>query len=178
MDTLQKAQLQVSEVKTKITNLLELLAEQRAEDFDGDLVGLTKEVKSAEVALQAALLAQPEPDKAVEKRSEVVETSEEKAEVELRTQLRFPGTKPGTLDGKRRRAVVDFWPPEGDDMRVSLHLSAAEVQALQRVAKTRHRTVAGEVAWAGLSHIKANGYVEPQAPEPTPGAAEDDVAPF
>ena len=89
MDTLQKAQLQVSEVKTKITNLLELPVEKRGEDFDGDLVGLTKEVKSAETQLQAALLAQPEPDKAVEKRSEVVETSEEKAEVELRSKVNF-----------------------------------------------------------------------------------------
>ena len=89
MDLVQKAQLQVSEVKSKITDLLELPTEQRAEDFDGDLVKCTKEVKSAEVALQAALLAQPEPDKAVEKRSEVVETSEEKAEVELRSKVDF-----------------------------------------------------------------------------------------
>ena len=67
-------------------------------------------------------------------------------------------------------------------MRVSLHLSAAEVKALQRVAKKSHRTVGGEVAWAVLSHIKANGYVEPQAPEPKAGEAGetsgDDVAPF
>ena len=89
MDVVQKAQLQVSEVKSKITDLLELPTEKRGEDFDGDLVKYTKEVKSAEVALQAALLAQPEPDKAVEKRSEVVETSEEKAEVELRSKVDF-----------------------------------------------------------------------------------------
>ena len=89
MDLVQKAQLQVSEVKSKITDLLELPTEKRGEDFDGDLVTCTKEVKSAEVALQAALLAQPEPDKAVEKRSEVVETSEEKAEVELRSRINF-----------------------------------------------------------------------------------------
>ena len=68
MDLVQKAQLQVSEVKSKITDLLELPTEKRGEDFDGDLATCTKEVKSAEVALQAALLAQPEPDKAVEKR--------------------------------------------------------------------------------------------------------------
>ena len=46
-------------------------------------------MKSAEVALQAALLAQPEPEKAVEKRAEVTETSEEKAEVELRSKINF-----------------------------------------------------------------------------------------
>ena len=89
MDIVQKAQLQVSEIKTKITDLLELPTEKRGEDFDGDLVKCTKEVKSAEVALQAALLAQPEPEKAVEKRSEVSETSEEKAEVELRSKVDF-----------------------------------------------------------------------------------------
>ena len=89
MDIVQKAQLQVSEIKTKITDRLELPTEKRGEDFDGDLVKCTKEVKSAEVALQAALLAQPEPEKAVEKRSEVSETSEEKAEVELRSKVDF-----------------------------------------------------------------------------------------
>ena len=89
MDIVQKAQLHISEVKTKITDLLELPTEKRGEDFDGDLVTCTKEVKSAETQLQAALLAQPEPDKAVEKRSEVVETSEEKAEVELRSKVDF-----------------------------------------------------------------------------------------
>ena len=60
-------------------------------------------------------------------------------------------------------------------MRVSLHLSTAEVEMLHQVAKQSLRTVAGEVTWAVLSHIKANGYVEPQAPEPTP---DEDVAPF
>ena len=89
MDLVQKAQLQVSETKTKITGLLELPTEKRAESFDDDLAKCTKEVKSAEVALQAALLAQPEPDKAVEKRSEVTETSAEKAEVELRSKVDF-----------------------------------------------------------------------------------------
>lgn len=59
-------------------------------------------------------------------------------------------------------------------MRVSLHLSAAEVEALQRVAKKSRRTVAGEVAWAVLNHIKANGYVEPQAQEPPADDPEDD----
>ena len=67
-------------------------------------------------------------------------------------------------------------------MRVSVRLSAAEAEALHQVAKKSHRTVAGEVTWAVLSHIKANGYVEPQAPEPKAGEAGetsgDDVAPF
>ena len=89
MDKVQKAQLKVSEVKTKITDLLELPTEKRGEDFDDDLAKCTKEVKSAEVELQAALVSQPEPDKAVEKRAEVTETSEEKAEVELRSKINF-----------------------------------------------------------------------------------------
>ena len=63
-------------------------------------------------------------------------------------------------------------------MRVSLHLSAAEVEALHQVAKQSLRTVAGEVTWAVLSHIKANGYVEPQAPEPPADDPEDDEHPF
>ena len=67
-------------------------------------------------------------------------------------------------------------------MRVSLHLSAAEVEAIQRLAKRSHRTVAGEIAWAVLSHLKANGYVENQASDPKAGddgeAGGDKVAPF
>ena len=93
LDIVQKAQLHISEVKTKITDLLELPTEKRGEDFDGDLAKCTKEVKSAEVALQAALLAQPEPEaaeKVVEKRAEVVtETSEQREEVELRAKINF-----------------------------------------------------------------------------------------
>ena len=51
-----------------------------------------KQVKPAEVALQAALLAQPEEtaEKVVEKRAEQpTETAEEKAEVELRSKVNF-----------------------------------------------------------------------------------------
>ena len=95
MDIVQKAQLHISEVKTKITDLLELPTEKRGEDFDGDLAKCTKEVKSAEVALQAALLEQPEPEaaeKVVEKRAEVVtETAEEKAETELHAKINLSG---------------------------------------------------------------------------------------
>ena len=91
LDIVQKAQLHISEVKTKITDLLELPTEKRGEDFDGDLAKCTKEVKSAEVALQAALLAQPEEtaEKVVEKRAEVTETSEQREEVELRSKVNF-----------------------------------------------------------------------------------------
>ena len=63
-------------------------------------------------------------------------------------------------------------------MRVSLLLSTAEVKALHQVAKQSLRTVAGEVTWAVLSHIKANGYVEPQAPEPPADDPDDDEHPF
>ena len=40
-------------------------------------------------------------------------------------------------------------------MRVSLDLSADEVEKLQRVAKTSRRTVAGEVSWVVMNHIVA-----------------------
>ena len=63
-------------------------------------------------------------------------------------------------------------------MRVSLLLTAAEVEALHQVAKQSLRTLAGEVTWAVLSHIKANGYVKPQAPEPPSDDPEDDEHPF
>ena len=42
LDIVQKAQLHISEVKTKITDLLELPTEKRGEDFDGDLAKCTK----------------------------------------------------------------------------------------------------------------------------------------
>ena len=37
MDIVQKCQLHISEVKAKITDLLELPTEKRGEDYDGDL---------------------------------------------------------------------------------------------------------------------------------------------
>ena len=89
MDNVQKCQLHISELKAKITDLLETPTEKRGEDFDGDLEKAMKQVKPAEVELQAALLAQPEPDKAVEKRSEVTETAEEREMVELRSNINF-----------------------------------------------------------------------------------------
>ena len=99
MDNVQKAQLKVSEIKTKITDLLEMDTEQRGEDFDGDLAKCTKEVKSAEVALQAALVSQPEPDKAVEKRASATSTSEEREEVELRSNVNFSRYISGAIAG-------------------------------------------------------------------------------
>ena len=63
-------------------------------------------------------------------------------------------------------------------MRVSLDLSPAEVEALQRVAKKSRRTVQGEVAWAVMRHIVASGYVEPRAQEPPAEDPEDDEHPF
>ena len=89
MDNVQKCQLHISELKAKITDLLETPTEKRGEDFDGDLEKAMKQVKPAEVELQAALLAQPEPDKAVEKRSEVTETAEEREMIELRSNINF-----------------------------------------------------------------------------------------
>ena len=90
MDIVQKCQLHISEVKAKITDLLETAEEKRGEDYDGDLEKAMKQVRPAETQLQAALLAQPEPEKAVEKRAEQpTETAEEKAEVELRSKVNF-----------------------------------------------------------------------------------------
>ena len=89
MDKVQKAQLKVSEIKTKITDLLELPTEKRGEDFDDNLAEAMQQVKRGELELQAALLAQPEPDKAVEKRAEVTETAEQREEVELRSKINF-----------------------------------------------------------------------------------------
>ena len=63
-------------------------------------------------------------------------------------------------------------------MRVDLNLSTGEVETLQRVAKRHHRTVSGECGWVVSSHIRANGYVEPQAQEPAAEDPEDDEHPF
>ena len=91
MDIVQKAQLKVSEIKAKITDLLETAEEKRWEDFDGDLEKAMKLVRPAEVQLQAALVSQPEEtaEKVVEKRAEVTETSEQREEVELRSKINF-----------------------------------------------------------------------------------------
>ena len=92
LDIVQKAQLHISEVKAKITDLLETAEEKRGEDFDGDLEKAMKQVKPAELQLQAALVSQPEEtaEKVVEKRAEVVtETAEEREETELRSKVNF-----------------------------------------------------------------------------------------
>ena len=91
MDIVQKCQLHISEVKAKITDLLETPTEKRGEDYDGDLEKAMKMVRPAETQLQAALLAQPEEtaEKVVEKRAEVTETAEDKAETELRSKINF-----------------------------------------------------------------------------------------
>ena len=92
MDTLQKSQLKQSELKVKLNEMLDTDAEKRSESFEEDLKTLTKQVKQAEIVVNAALLAAPEPEAAerVEARAEVVtETAEEKAEVELRSKINF-----------------------------------------------------------------------------------------
>ena len=81
------------------------------------------------------------------------------------------------VDGKRPD-VVSLGGKEVRLMRVSLNLSDAEVKMLHRVAKQNLRTVALEVSWAVLLHIKANTYQEPQAPKPTPDETEADEHPF
>ena len=64
-----------------------------------------------------------------------------------------------------------------NDMRVSIDLSAKEAWAIRRVAEESRRTVAGEIAWAVVSHVRAKGYCEPGAVEPPPGD-HDDEHPF
>ena len=88
MDTLQKSQLKQSELKVKLTELLDTPVETRAESFAEELGKLTTEVKSVEAEVQAALLAQPE---VTEKRSEekLTETSEERELLELRSEVDF-----------------------------------------------------------------------------------------
>ena len=88
MDTLQKSQLKQSELKVKLTELLDTPVETRAESFADDLGTLTAQVKSVEAEVQAAILAQPE---VTEKRSEekLTETSEERELVELRSEVDF-----------------------------------------------------------------------------------------
>ena len=88
MDTLQKVQLKQSELKVKLSEMLDAPVETRAETFADDLGVLTSQVKSVELEVQAALLAQTE---IVEKRAEEKqpETSEDKELRELRSEVNF-----------------------------------------------------------------------------------------
>ena len=61
-----------------------------------------------------------------------------------------------------------MWPKEGEDMRVTVDLSADEIEDLHLLAKESHRTVAGEIAWAVIAHLRANGDGAPGAVEPPP----------
>ena len=106
LDIVQKAQLKVSEIKAKITDLLETAEEKRGEDYDGDLEKAMKQVRPAETQLQAALLAQPEEtaEKVVEKRAEVfTETAEEREETELRSKINFGRYIGAAMAGDWRR---------------------------------------------------------------------------
>lgn len=98
MDTLQKVQLKQSELKVKLSELLDTPVETRAETFADDLGALTSQVKSVELEVQAALLAQPE---IVEKRAEEkpTETAEEKELRELRAEVNFGKYIAGALSG-------------------------------------------------------------------------------
>ena len=60
MDHVQRAQLRQSEIKSKLSELLDMPAETRAESHDADLKRLTLEIRSAETELQAALLLAPD----------------------------------------------------------------------------------------------------------------------
>ena len=63
-------------------------------------------------------------------------------------------------------------------MRVTIALSADEAKALRIVAKANHRSTAGEIVWAVLGHLKANGYVGPPTVWPAEQDASGDEHPF
>ena len=90
MDTVQKIQLKQSEMKVRLNAMLDTSAEDRSETFADDLSKLSKEVKGLEVELQAAILAQPEPEPAeVRTEDKPSETAEDRELLELRAEVDF-----------------------------------------------------------------------------------------
>ena len=117
MDTLQKVQLKQSELKVKLSEMLDAPAETRAETFADDLGVLTSQVKSVELEVQAALLAQTE---IVEKRAEEkqTETSEDKELRELRSEVNFGKYIAAALSGGGIR--------DGAEAEFNQHLGIAQ----------------------------------------------------
>lgn len=74
MDRLQKLQLRQSELKVQIGAMVDTETEKRGDTFAADLAKLTGEARSLETEVQAAILAQPDPE---ETRSEGGESKEE-----------------------------------------------------------------------------------------------------
>ena len=103
MDVLQKSQLKQSELKVKLTELLDTPAETRAESFNDDLREATAQVKSVELEVQAALLAHPVTAEIVEKRTAAkpTETAEDKELVELRQAVHFSKYVAAALERRR-----------------------------------------------------------------------------
>ena len=62
MTRLQKLQLRQSELRQKIGEMLDTETENRAESFDDDMGKLSREARALEAELQAAMLAEPEPE--------------------------------------------------------------------------------------------------------------------
>ena len=90
MDKVQKLQLKQSELKVKLGELLDVPQEQRAESFADDMAKFSREVKAAEIELQAAILSQPDPDPAeVRAEDKPAETAEDKELLELRSSVHF-----------------------------------------------------------------------------------------
>ena len=89
MDTKQKQELKLSEARVKLGELLEVPQETRGESFADDLAMRSREVKAAEIELQAAILASP--DEPVETRKEhgPEETAEDRELLELRSRVHF-----------------------------------------------------------------------------------------
>ena len=117
MDTLQKVQLKQSELRVKLSELLDTPVETRAETFADDLGALTSQVKSVELEVQAAILAQPE---IVEKRSEEkpTETAEERELLELRSAVHFSKYVAAALSGGGVQA--------GAELELNQHLGIAQ----------------------------------------------------
>ena len=95
MDTLQKLQLRQSEVKVKLSELLDTPTETRSESFSEDLAKLSAQAKAVEVEVQAAILASPE---IVEERANDT-SSEGKELMELRAKTDFGRYVAGALSG-------------------------------------------------------------------------------
>ena len=62
MTRVQKLQLRQSELRQKLGVMLDTELEQRAETFEDDLAKLNRELRSTEVEVQSAILAEPEPE--------------------------------------------------------------------------------------------------------------------
>ena len=149
MNAVQKFQLKQSELKVKLTDLLEIPVETRAESFAEDLGKLTAQVKAVEGEVQAALLAQPD---VVEKRAEEkpTETSEEKEIAELRGKADFGRYIAGALSGGgvRNGAELEYNQALGiPEDRFSLEMLTRNLPKLETRAAVVGDAMASQASW-------------------------------